>query len=362
MTERSQAAMASKYLPGSAFIGPVAVAVPPYSASQKEADVFFTHYYSAGLRPRSLSLMHKLFAHPSISRRSFAFDDPSCLINEDPDSRIERFRHWAIKLSSQAITRAMGQAGLSAKDVSSLVVNTCTGYICPGISTYLIEELDLPRNIRAFDLVGSGCGGAVPNLQAAASQLRGAGAALSVSVEICSATFQMEDNLGLLTSNALFADGAAAAVIWDRPEGFELVDSASLYVPEEREHIRYIHKKGRLYNSLSTALPRLVRRAVSSVVLRLLKSWSLDIADISHWALHTGGEKIINEIKGELGLSEDQLSASRNVLSRYGNMSSPTIWFVVRELLDGGVEKGEWCMMVAFGAGLSAHACLLRKT
>lgn len=361
MTGRLHATAPPKALAGNAFIGPVAIAVPPYIACQKEADDFFTHHYSARLRPRSLSLMHRLFAHPAISKRAFAFDDPSCLIDEDPDNRIERFRHWAVRLSSGAITKAMSHAGLRAKDVSSLVVNTCTGYVCPGISTYLIEELDLRRDIRAFDLVGSGCGGSIPNLQASVSQLNGDGAVLSVSVEICSATFQMEDDLSLLLSNTLFADGAAAAVIWNRPEGFELIDSANLYVPEEREHIRYIHKKGRLYNSISTALPRLVKRAVSSVVFKLLKPWSLGIADISHWALHTGGEKIINEIKDELKLSEDQLSATRNVMSSYGNMSSPTVWFVVRELLDRGVEKGDWCVMVAFGAGLSAHACLLRK-
>ncbi len=362
MTTFSCTAGPSRALPGRAFVGPVAVEVPPYIASQKEADDFFTRHYSSRLRPRSLSLMHKLFAHPAISRRAFAFDDPSCLIDEDPDSRIERFRHWAVRLSSGAITKALEKAGLGAKDVSSLVVNTCTGYICPGISTYLIEALDLPRNIRAFDLVGSGCGGSIPNLQVAGSQLNKQGVVLSVSVEICSATFQMEDDLSLLISNTLFGDGAAAAVIWDRPEGFELIDSASLCVPEERDHIRYIYKKGRLHNSLSTALPRLVTRAVSAVVPRLLKPWSLGISDISHWALHTGGEKIINEIKGELGLSEDQLSATRTVLSRFGNMSSPTVWFVLSEILDKGVEKGDWCVMVAFGAGLSAHACLLRKS
>jgi predicted naringenin-chalcone synthase len=167
--------------------------------------------------------------------------------------------------------------------------------------------------------------------------------------------------LSLLISNTLFADGAAAAVIWDRPDGLELVDSASFYVPEEREHIRYVHHNGRLYNRLSTVLPRLVKKAVSSVVSRLLSRRSLHVADISHWALHNGGEKIINEIKGELGLSETQLGATRAVLSRYGNMSSPTVWFVLREVLDKGVEKGDWCVMIAFGAGLSAHACLLRK-
>jgi predicted naringenin-chalcone synthase len=312
---------------GKTYIGPVAVAVPPYRASQKDA-----------------------------------FDDPSCLVDEDPDSRVERFKHWAVKLSSDAITRALESAGLAAKDVSVLVVNTCTGYVCPGISTYLIEELGLPRSVRAFDLVGSGCGGAVPNLQVAASQVNGDGVVLSVSVEICSATFQMENDLSLLISNTLFGDGAAAAIVWNRPEGFELVDSISLYVPEEREHIRYIHKKGRLYNQLSSVLPRLVRKAVSEVVAGLLESRSLRVDDIRHWALHNGGEKIIKEIKNGLGLSEAQLASTRAVLSGYGNMSSPTAWFVLRDILDRGVEKGDWCVMLAFGAGLSAHACLLRKT
>jgi predicted naringenin-chalcone synthase len=351
--------------PGSsekACIGPVAVAVPAYCASQKEADEFFTRHYSQRLKPRSLSLLHKLFEHPAISRRAFAFDDPSCLIDEDPDSRIERFRHWAVNLSSDAVTRALDCAGIDAKDVSSLVVNTCTGYICPGISTYLIEKLGLPRNVRAFDLVGSGCGGAIPNLQVAASQLNTEGVVLSVSVEICSATFQMDDDLSLLLSNALFGDGAAAAVIWRRQEGFEIVDSASVYVPQEREHIRYIHKKGLLYNRLSTVLPRLVRKAVSEVVPRLLAPRSLRVGDISHWALHNGGEKVIKEVKYGLGLSEAQLASTRAVLSEYGNMSSPTVWFVLKDILDKGVGTGDWCVMLAFGAGLSAHACLLRKS
>jgi predicted naringenin-chalcone synthase len=89
---------------------------------------------------------------------------------------------------------------------------------------------------------------------------------------------------------------------------------------------------------------------------------SLNVEDIKHWALHTGGEKIINTIKNEIGLSEAQLRATRKVLSEYGNMSSPTVWFVMKELLNEGIRKGEWCMMVAFGAGLSAHAFLMRMS
>jgi predicted naringenin-chalcone synthase len=88
---------------------------------------------------------------------------------------------------------------------------------------------------------------------------------------------------------------------------------------------------------------------------------SLTPRDIKHWALHSGGEKIINAVRDELGLSEEQVRATRSVLSEYGNMSSPTVWFVLREIENRGIAPGEWCIMVAFGAGFSAHAFLLRK-
>jgi predicted naringenin-chalcone synthase len=310
-----------------------------------------------------LALMHKIFAHPGIVKRSFAFDDPDCLVDEDPDNRIGRFLHWAVELSVRSCTGVLDDAGLKAGDVSCLVVNTCTGYVCPGISSYLIERLGLPCGIRAYDLVGSGCSGAVPNLQVAESQLRSGSSAivLSVSVEICSATFQMEDDLSLVISNALFSDGAGAAVVWGRPQGLELVASACRHIPELRDHIRYVHKKGQLHNKITTQLPQIIKKDVAHVVREILTQRSLRVDDIRHWALHTGGTKIINEIVRELGLSEAQVSATRAVLSEYGNMSSPTVWFVLRKLLDRGIEKGEWCMMVAFGAGLSAHAFLLRK-
>jgi predicted naringenin-chalcone synthase len=180
-------------------------------------------------------------------------------------------------------------------------------------------------------------------------------------VEICSATFQMEDDLSLLLSNTLFGDGAAAAVVWKRPEGYELVASASSYVPEQRDSIRFVHKKGQLYNQLSLRLPDLVRKAAAQVVADVLGPRSLKPKDVKHWALHTGGEKIINAIRDEICLSEEQVQATRTVLAEHGNMSSPTVWFVLQELEKKGIAPGEWCMMVAFGAGLSAHAYLLRK-
>ena len=346
-----------------AHIASFAVAPAPYIADQATAEEFMRKSYSNRLTSRSLSLIHTVFSHPSIKKRHFAIDSTDTLVNEEPDARMARFTQWSVELSARAIQKALAQAGLSVGDVTGLVVNTCTGYICPGISTYLIEKLGLSRSIRTYDLVGSGCGGAIPNLQVAEALLKGngGGVVVSASVEICSATLQMDNDISLILSNALFGDGAAAAVLWEKPEGLEMVASAGRYVPEQRDTIRYIHKNGQLYNQLSLKLPQLVNKAAAAVVADVLKSHSLVVKDIKHWAVHTGGEKIINAVRDEIGIPEERLSATRKVLSEYGNMSSPTVWFVLDELLQQGIAPNEWCVMLAFGAGLSAHAFLFRK-
>ena len=343
-------------------IASIATATPPYAINQAQAEAFLVKHYSDKLSQKSLAIMHKIFAHPSVQNRHLAVDNLECLVNEHPDSRIARFIHWAVDLSSQAIIKALTQAGLTVDDVSGLVVNTCTGYICPGISTYLIEKLGFSEKIRAHDLVGSGCGGAVPNLQICKDMLHGSGdgVVVSVSVEICSATFQMADDMSLIISNALFGDGASASVLWHRPEGLALVDSASRYDPKSRDHIRYIYKNGQLHNQLSVSLPEIAGKTVARVVMDLLNPSGLKVEDIKHWAFHPGGEKVINAVRDEMGLSEAQLQATRDILAEYGNMSSPTAFFVLQRILDKGLVPGDWCVMVAFGAGLCAHAFLIR--
>jgi predicted naringenin-chalcone synthase len=348
---------------GSPHIGAIACVVPPCSASQDSAAGLLREHFGPGLTPRSRGLIRAAFSHPAIRKRHFAVNDLSDIIRESPDQRMERFTEQSVELSARAVRRALDRAGASLDDVTGLVVNTCTGYLCPGISSYLVERLGLSRTIGAYDLVGSGCGGAIPNLQVAEALLRGRpdGIVLSVSVEICSAAFQMDNDFSLILSNALFGDGAAAAVLWTRPQGFELVASAGRYVPEQREAVRFVHKQGQLHNQLSPGLPDMVGKAAARVVADLLASQGLAGDDISHWALHTGGAGIIEAVRNGIGIPEGKLQPTRRVLADYGNMSSPTVWFVLEDIAGNGVSPGEWCLMLAYGAGLSAHAGLLRK-
>jgi len=347
---------------GAVYLASLATATPPYTIGQDEAQVFVDTHYSHRLKFRTQEIMKKILAHPGIRRRHLALDDTSCLVDEDPDRRIARFTQWAVDLSAQAIERALRQCKTHPDQVVALVVNTCTGYICPGLSNYLIEKMGFSRNTRAYDLVGSGCGGAVPNLQMGAGLLRPGeeGVAVCVSVEICSATFQMDNDPSLLVSNAIFADGAAAVVLWNRPGGWKVIASESLHVPEHRELIRYVYKKGQLHNQLSRSLPTVIGKPVSEAVQSVLVPQGLSIADIDHWAIHGGGQSIISSVRKELGLSDAMLLATTHTLANYGNVSSPSVLFTLRKIMDNGVKAGDRCMVVAFGAGLSIHVLLLQ--
>jgi predicted naringenin-chalcone synthase len=344
----------------SAYLSSLALAVPGCAVSQKESLAFLLEHYAGILSSRHRAFLKRILTNPSIRMRYFAFTAPEVLLGETPDQRIARFQEGAVELAGRAVRKAMTRANLTSGDISGLVVNTCTGYLCPGLSSYLIEELGLPENVRAYDLVGSGCGGALPNLQTAGALVREAGGpVISVAVEVCSATFQMADELSLVLSNALFSDGAAAAVLTDRPGGWRLAATASRHLPGLREAIRYVHRDGQLFNQLSTELPALIGEAVPSMLHAFLEEQGLAVEEIRHWAMHAGGEKIINVLQEKLGLSDQQLQPTRTILADYGNLSSPSALFVLQAITAGGVQPGDRCLLLAFGAGLSVHVMLL---
>ena len=344
-------------------IAAVATANPPTKIDQQLAAMLIEKHYGDVLKPRSLEILRKVLSHPSIRTRYIAVDhigDVVRLKDEDPDARMERFTRWSVDLSIKAAREAMARAGVSAKEITGLVVNTCTGYICPGIATYLIEPLGLSPDVKLYDLVGAGCGGALPGLQIAQGHCESSGGvALAIAVEICSATYQMGDDMGLLISNAIFGDGAAAAVISRCHGGPAMAAGASRFFPANRDDVRYVYRHGNLHNVLSPALPKIVGETAPPFIRALLDAHGLTVADISHWAIHAGGEKILAAVQQGLGLTDANLAVSRGILERCGNMSSPTVLFELERILDKGIGSGQHCCVVGFGAGLSLYGLLL---
>jgi alkylresorcinol/alkylpyrone synthase len=248
--------------------------------------------------------------------------------------------------------------------VAGLVVNTCTGYLCPGLSSYLAEDLGLPASIRHLDLMGMGCGAALPNLEAACGLLaRGAeGPVLSVAVEICSATIFPAHEPDLVVSNCIFGDGAAAAVVERAGAGRApalaiLREYEGVLQPDHREDLRYRTQGGLLRNSLSRRVPVIGATAAKEAAGRLLARQGLSRENIAWWAVHPGGTVVLDQVEKALDLEAGALRFSRQVFEEYGNMSSPSVLFVLRKMLDSGeLKPGDQGMLLAFGAGFSAFA------
>lgn len=345
-------------------IAAVGTSLPPCRITQQRSKDLLLEHYGKSLSLRSKDVLCKLLDHPGINSRAYSFDkeaDLPRMKNEDPDKRIERFRSWAVRLSVQACRNALSQLNLRPEHVSALIVNTCTGYVCPGLGTYIVEELGLESTTKVYDLVGSGCGGAVPNLQLASALAIQGETVLSVAVEICSATFEMGNDLSLIVSNSIFGDGAAAAVVWNGEKGVELVSTHSVQLPKYREDVRYVHKGGRLHNQLSHHLPKIIGQTVPAIVDTFLKTNELQLKEIQHWFIHPGGEKMLGNLQKALNLTDRQMSYSRETMFNCGNMSSPTVLFELEKMMkEGEASGGSLGVMAAFGAGLSVHLALLR--
>jgi predicted naringenin-chalcone synthase len=343
----------------------LATANPPRYATQKETFEYIARHFK--LKPRERQLYEKILLDGPIKGRYFGIDYDDQMCEMQPDALIARFLKFGRTIGADAARKAMHIAGLKAADIGGLVVNTCTGYLCPGLSSYIAEDLELKNSIKVFDLMGMGCGAAIPNLECAASMVaRGtAGSILSIAVEICSATFFMGPSPELVISNSIFGDGAAAAVVDTIHNGgarglLRLIDFESAVFPGHREELRYRNADGRLRNSLTLQVPAIGAETIHKVSKKLLKRHKLEPRQIDYWVVHPGGTTVLEEVAHRLGLSQEALRFSYDVFENYGNMSSPSVLFVLKKVLDESNPKhGQKGLLLSFGAGFTAFAALV---
>lgn len=344
-------------------------AVPKQSYTQQEClQALASSNLYHQLSNRSQIILKKVLGNgkSGIKTRHLALEPLNEFIHFNPDALYQRFLRHAPLLASEAAMRAMVDAGITSKEVDAIIVSTCTGYLCPGLSSYMIEILSLRNDVVAFDLVGHGCGAALPNLQLAETLLSAKDrfkTVLSICVEICSAAFYLDDDPGVLISTSLFGDGAAAVVLKNNPmlnqRSICWENSYSMVVPEKRDLLRFEQRHGMLRNILTPPVPVLAARYVNEIMKTVLARYQISSKEIGAWILHTGGRDVLNELAHKMDLDENDLRWSREVLNEYGNMSSPSVLFVLKQALNGNAPDG-WWWLSAFGAGFSCHGALLR--
>lgn len=344
------------------YLHALATAVPPTALTQPQCwEIMARSHARNRLSSRSLQLLETvLHGESGIARRHFAVTDVEAVFDYTPDQLNAAFRFAAPELAGLALTAALAQAGLRPDQLDALLICTCTGYLCPGVTSYVAEQLGLRPNAFLQDIVGLGCGAAIPTLRATQAVLAAQPDAIvaCVAVEICSAAFYLDDNPGVLISACLFSDGAAATIWRNTPpasgphvrcHGFN-----TLHRPADRDLLRFELRDGKLRNLLDRTVPALAVDAVKT----LLASEPSSARPISRIIAHAGGREVANAL--EAALPAYPLDATRAVLRDHGNMSSPSVLFALEVALrDSSPEPGRDWWLLSFGAGFSAHSCRL---
>ena len=347
------------------FIG-LGTAVPSQCYAQRDGwEALRASNVLPLLAPRSQAILRKVLCGDNgIDTRHLALDPLTEVFDNSPDALQARFSKHAPALAVEAARRALDDAYCTSAEMDAVLVSTCTGYLCPGLTSYVSEQLGLGPDVFALDLVGQGCGAALPNLRAAESILTAGRAkkVLSICVEVCSAAFYLDDDAGVLISACLFGDGAGAAVLSNEPlpgrRSVKWKYTSSRLVTKKRDMLRFGHKNGMLRNILMPEVPKVAGEVAKALFTESLTEAGVPREQIQGWILHTGGRDVILSLQSQLGLTEHDVRHSTSVLREFGNISSPTVYFVMERTLRDTPANGLYWMS-AFGAGFSCHGALL---
>jgi polyketide synthase Type III len=348
------------------FITGLGTATPPQQYKQSEGwDAVQVAPQFSRLAPRSRAILRKVLnGNNGIETRHLALSSLHEVFDLDPNILHARFAHHAPLLATQAAERALENARTSVGEIDAILISTCTGYLCPGLTSYVSERLDLRPDVLALDLVGQGCGAALPNLRTGEALLASGRCrrVLSICVEICSAAFYLDDDPGVLISACLFGDGAGAAVLSHEPNpGARTVNwkqAGSTLSAGERDLLRFELKNGMLRNVLSPRVPPLASHHAEKLLETILTKAGVSRGQITTWIWHAGGRDVLLALQERLGLSAEDLQWSAGVLREVGNISSPCVYFVLQAALSGNAPGGLWWLS-SFGAGFSCHGALL---
>lgn len=349
----------------SLYIHGIGQAVPPHALPRENAGDLLTQACSS---PRTAKLMRRVINLTGIEKRHLAIlgaqqhreGEPLYLAADQQPrgpgmgARMARFDAAAADLTQRAIAALPAEA---LADVGSLITVTCTHAGAPGLELPALAAARLSNDVDRWHLGFMGCSAGLAALRLA-HRARSSADTLIVACELSSLHFQYSDDLDQLTANLLFADGAAALAVAARPSAIRVVDCRSVSLPQAADQMVWFADDHGLRLTLSQQLPDTIGRHLPAAVTAFLADNQLDIRRIDHWLAHPGGPQILDSVEACLALPAGALDGSRAILAAYGNMSSPTIFFIMRALFERRPDG--LCLALAFGPGLTIEMALLK--
>jgi predicted naringenin-chalcone synthase len=349
---------------GQAVIAGMGTALPPSAAQDDLWKGFFSDHYAGGRR----GLAQRIFANSGVRTRQAAV---SPLLEDvsgwSTERRMRRYQVEAMPLAKEAVGRALTEAGVAADELGLFVVCSCTGYATPGLDILLARDMGMAPSLQRLFVGHMGCYAALPGLGTAADFVAARGRpALLLCAELTSLHLQPTDpraDIQQIVSHALFSDAAAAVVLTpsSTPGGYAVSDVSALTDTTTADHMTWDVTDLGFRMGLSPQVPTVLSVHVRPMVDDLLTRNGLTIGDVDGWAVHPGGPKILDVVEEQLGLDTDAMAPSREVLSSYGNCSSPTVLLVL-DALRRRADPPRRVVMLAFGPGLTLYGVLLERS
>lgn len=357
----------------------IATANPRYQGDQQQALAMAQRMCAE--TERHDDTLHAIYNHSGIDNRhtvlweltgdSNGSSPPTFRIpqrgNGDPGptmgERMERYEKEAPPLAIDAVRGALEQTDVPTDALTHLVTVSCTGFASPGYDIALINQLGLPRSISRTQVGFMGCHAALNAIRVARGYAESDANArvLVCAAELCTLHLHYGWDAGKMVANALFADGAAAFVAGGQAgpsDALRVVDNASIVLPDSEEMMTWRIRDHGFEMTLAPDLPQTIHAHLETWLRQWLGSHDLTVAEIGSWAIHPGGPKIVLSVVEALGLSLDSVAASREVLANCGNMSSPTLLFILQRLQARQAPRP--IVAIGFGPGLTIEAALIR--
>lgn len=343
-------------------IASVATAVPVHVTGQREVAERAHKLYPQYAR------LDALYANTGIERRHSVETEPWYFKTHTWEERTEIYQRNALELLQLVAVEAVAEAGLNLHDIDCIVTNTITGIAIPSLEARLMNRLRFRPDVQRLPIFGFGCGGGVAGIARAArmAQAQPGSNVLFLTVDLCTLCLRINDpSLAMFVAGALFGDGAAGVVLRSRGEAHDgrgavraRIGPMGEYLWSKTEQIMGLDIKNDGFGIvLSPELPALMRERLIEGLVPFLVREGLSPQDFDGILLHPGGSKLLTTVESALGVPRDQLRYSWHVLRNYGNMSSATALFVLKEALTDGAH-GRF-LLAAFGPGFSGYFVVL---
>lgn len=333
----------------------------PYHVDQKEIVSVVRNLF--GGQYEDIERLLKVFGNGQIDGRYFAaplewFEEERGL-----EEKNRLYVEEAVKMGSRAVARCLEEAEVDKKDVDAFIFVSSSGMSTPTIDARIMNVLEMPPHVKRIPLWGLGCAGGASGLSRADDYCRAYPDAVVVvlCLELCSLTFQRSDNSkSNLIGTSLFADGAACALVTGdgvslSGEGFHIKDTQSTLMRDSEDVMGWNVKDEGLHVVFSRDIPKIIEKWLKPNVDFFLGKISKKSADITHFIAHPGGKKVLSAYEKSLDLTTDKTEISRAVLAKHGNMSSPTVLYVLKDFMDKKPQRGEEGLLTALGPGFSSE-------